>query len=102
MTFEAAMEALTADAVRWDTTAGVLGGAADSTGGLAASPSQFSFAGGTVASLYEETRASVERLLRGGESETAGAAVALRKVRETYEGTDQAARDRLAGTWDWS
>lgn len=102
MTFEAAMEALTEDAKRWERIADVVGDAADSAASLTARPSQFSFAGGTVATGFEDVRVIVEQLLRGGETQLAGAGTALRAVRSTYEGTDEAAKSRLAGTWDWS
>jgi hypothetical protein len=102
MTFEAAMQALTDDAKRWDGVADATGTAASTAGALTAHPSQFSFTGGAVATAFEELRAVVENLLRDGSAEMAGAATALRQVRATYEGTDEAARQRLAGTWDWS
>ncbi|MBT0993258.1 hypothetical protein KIN34_03010 [Cellulomonas sp. DKR-3] len=101
MTFEAAMQALTDDAKRWDGVADVTRTAADSAGSLSVRPSQFSFAGGAVSTSFEEIRSVVEGLLRGGSAEMAGAATALRQVRATYEGTDEAAKQRLAGTWDW-
>jgi uncharacterized protein YukE len=100
MTFEAAMQALTDDAKRWDRVADAARTAADTAGSLTTHPSQFSFAGGAVASSFEEVRAIVEQLLRGGSTEMAGAATALRQVRATYEGTDESAKQRLAGTWD--
>lgn len=102
MTFEAAMQALTDDAKRWDGVADATRTAADKAGGLTVHASQFSFAGGSVSTAFEDVRSLVEELLRGGATEMAGAATALRQVRTTYEGTDEAARQRLAGTWDWS
>lgn len=100
MSFETALDALTSDARLWDEISQELGGAARSASGLVLDPSQFSFAGGGVAASYESARARVQALLDGGERETEGAATALLQVRQTYEGTDQAARAELEGVWD--
>lgn len=101
MSFSTAMDALQQDAVRWDETADGLQAAGSIVRSLAVPAAAFSFAGGDVQAVYEELRARVETLLSEGETETAGAAVALRAVRRTYEGADQAAKDRIAGLWAW-
>ncbi len=99
MTVSVALEALTRDAQRWDTVSGELGKAAGAAAGLGLSEQVFSFAGGSVASTYESVRAQVEQMLRGGVTETAGAAAALRQVRTAYESTDEATRTSLQGLW---
>ncbi|ACQ82073.1 hypothetical protein Bcav_3831 [Beutenbergia cavernae DSM 12333] len=102
MSFEAAMQALTDDANRWRTVAGELNSASTSAGGLGLAASQFSFAGATVSQTYENLRAHVQEVLSQGNTEITGAAAELDQVRTTYEGTDQAAKDRLNGTWNWN
>lgn len=101
MSFEAAMEALSNDSRLWDGVSQELYEASRVASGLSLAPSQFSFAGDNVAATYETARAKVEALLKGGESETAGASAALLQVRRTYEGTDEAARASLEGVWDF-
>jgi len=96
-----ALEALTADANRWDGVAQELTGAANAADRLALSEKTFSFAGSSVAASYEAVRAYVEQLLRSGASETTGAAAELRRVRTAYESADEAARAALRGLWSW-
>ena len=99
MSITTALDALTADANRWEGVADELGGAGDAAAALWLPRSAFSFAGGDAAATYEAVRAHVESLLRGAQSEVVGAAAALRQVRATYEGTDDAARAALQATW---
>lgn len=99
MSVTVALEALTADANRWDAVSGALTGAARAAGDLGLSEKTFSFAGGSVSSTYEAVRAHVQQLLRQGGAETAGAAAALRQVRTAYESTDEATRSGLQGLW---
>lgn len=100
MSVTIALDALSKDAARWDEVSEALGGAAHSAGGLRLDDSAFSFAGGAAASTYESVRSRVESLLRGGESETSGAADALLEVKRAYEGMDRAAAAALNGAWD--
>ncbi|WHP19160.1 hypothetical protein [Cellulomonas sp. ES6] len=101
MNVTAALDALTADAALWDETADGLEDARTRVIGLHVRPRAFSFAALGVADTYESLRAQVERLLQEREAASGGAATALRRVRATYEGADQDARDRIAGLWTW-
>lgn len=100
MSFEIAMQALTADAGKWDATADMLATAASAAGGLVASEAEFSFAGGDVAAAYESTRAFVQDYLSKGAKEAGGAADALRAVRAAYEGSDTSASNEVMSKWE--
>ena len=99
MTMQAALQALSTDATRWDEVSDALGQARDAAAGLALPASTFSFAGGEAAAAYDAVRAHVHSLLDGGVQETSGAAATLRQVRKAYEGTDEAARAGISGLW---
>jgi uncharacterized protein YukE len=101
MTFKASMEALTKDAQRWDDTAEMLQKARADCADMTLRAQDFSFMGGDVHKQYEEVRSFMEDYLRDGERETSGAGDALRKVHNTYEGADEAAKDRLKSAWEW-
>jgi hypothetical protein len=101
MTFKASMEALTNDAKRWDDTAEMLQTARNNCADMTLRAQDFSFMGGDVHKQYEEVRSFVEDYLRDGVRETSGAGDALRKVHSTYQGSDDAAKDRLKSAWEW-
>lgn len=102
MTLQAAYQALTDDAAKWDATAKVLGDCATTVSALDLTSEDFSW----IAPLtglddsYSATRAHVEEILRAGAEETHRIATALLKVRSIYEGSDTHARDGLHGVWD--
>lgn len=101
MSFKTSMHALSADAKRWDDTSDKLATAAKAAGGMTISPAAFTFVGGDAHTAYESLRSYAEGYLREGSNETSGAAAALRKVRNTYEGSDERAKDRLHKKWQW-
>jgi hypothetical protein len=101
MTFKASMDALTKDAKRWDDTASMLQRARADCADMTLRAQDFSFMGGDVHKQYEEVRSFVEDYLRDGVRETSGAGDALRKVHSTYQGSDDAAKDRLKSAWEW-
>lgn len=101
MSFKTSMDALSADANRWDTTATMLATAAKAAGGMTLSPSSFTFVGGNAYQAYESLRSHTEEYLQKGSNETSGAAAALRKVRDTYEGSDEGAKQKIVSKWQW-
>lgn len=101
MSFGTALEALTADAKRWDVISDGLDAARGAAASLQLDDADFSFAGGDLAASYESVRSRVQQLLRQGREETSGAAGTLLDVRRVYEGTDAAARADIEGLWTW-
>lgn len=101
MTFQTSMDAMTKDAARWDDTAAVLKTAAADCKGMTLRAQDFSFAGGDVHSEYEKARAYMEQFLTDGQSATSGAAAALKKARDIYEGSDEAAKKNIEAAWKW-
>jgi hypothetical protein len=101
MTFKASMEALTKDAKRWDDTAEMLQKARADCADMTLRAQDFSFLGGDVHQQYEEVREFMQDYLRDGERETSGAGDGLRKVHSTYQGSDEAAQQRLKSAWEW-
>jgi hypothetical protein len=101
MSFEIAMQALLADANRWDAASDRLSRVSTDTGQLYLSPGSFSFAGGDAHSAYEEVREFVRDLTSSGSGETSGAAQALREVHQYYRSADQSTRDEMQARWQW-
>lgn len=101
MTFQTSMDAMTKDSHRWDDTAAMLKTASSDCSGMAVRAQDFSFMGGEVHTEYEKVRAFMEQYLRDGWRETAEAAAALRKARDIYEGTDEAAKRSIEAAWKW-
>lgn len=102
MTLQSSLDALESDAVRWDTTSHTLADAGTAAQGLALGTSQLSWAADEtgLTATYEQIRAKVAGLLTEGGEQTGAIATRLRQVKRDYEGTDEAARARLAGSWD--
>lgn len=101
MSFKASMEALQKDAKRWDDTAEMLQTAKSDCAAMTLRAQDFSFMGGEVHKEYEEIRDFMEDYLADGQRATSGAADALRKVHETYQGSDDNAKERLKSSWEW-
>ena len=101
MTLKVALEALAADAVVWDDVSSTLGGARDSAVGLTVSEAQMSWAADVTGLLqtYESIRSKTQTLLGDGATQTSTMAEGLRQVKATYEGSDQAAVERLSSAW---
>ena len=101
MTLKVALEALAADAGVWDDVSSTLGGARDSATGLTVTQGQMSWAADVTGLLqtYESMRSKTETLLGDGSTQTSTIAHGLRQVKTTYEGSDQAAVDRLSSAW---
>ena len=101
MTLKVALEALASDAGVWDDVSTTLGSARDSATGLTVTQGQLSWASDVTGLLqtYEAMRAKTEQLLGGGATQTATIAQGLRIVKTTYEGSDQAAVERLSSAW---
>ncbi|MFC7488015.1 hypothetical protein ACOCJ7_18375 [Knoellia sp. CPCC 206453] len=101
MSFEVALQALGDDAAVWDDVSSTLSTATTSASSLTLSTSQLSWAADVVGltTTYESMRAKIERLLREGTTETDTIAANLRTVKTTYEGHDEAAKQRLAAAW---
>jgi len=99
LSFEASIDALTADSRRWDDSADMLATAAKTVGGMRLGPDVFGFAGGNAYEAYESIRSYTEEYLQKGSHETSGAAAALRQVRDTYEGSDEEAKQKFASKW---
>ena len=102
MTLQAAYQALTDDAGKWDATSKVLSDSAATVAGLTLTSEDFSWIGPLtgLTDSYSETRTHVEEILRAGAAETHRIATTLLKVRSIYEGSDTHARDGLHGVWD--
>ena len=81
MTLKVALEALASDAGVWDDVSTTLGSARDSASGLTVTQGQMSWA------------SAVTGLLQTYEAQ------GLRTVKTTYEGSDQAAVERLSSAW---
>src|SRR6476469_7668080 len=101
MTLKVALEALSSDAGVWDDVSTTLGSARDSATGLTVTQGQMSWAADVTGLLqtYEAMRSKTERLLGGGATQTSTIAQGLRTVKTTYEGSDQAAVQRLSSAW---
>lgn len=101
MSFEVALEALGDDAGVWDGVSGTLSTATTSASSLTLTTSQLSWAAEVVGltTTYESMREKIERLLREGTTATETIAANLRTVKTTYEGHDEAAKQRLASAW---
>jgi len=101
MTLKVALEALASDAGVWDDVSSTLGSARDSASGLTVTQAQMSWASDVTGLLqtYEAMRAKTEGLLGGGATQTSTIAQGLRTVKTTYEGSDQAAVERLSSAW---
>ncbi|MFQ6172657.1 hypothetical protein ACK8HX_13695 [Oryzobacter sp. R7] len=101
MSFRVALEALSADAGVWDEVSTTLDGASTTAAGLGLTTSQLSWAAEVVGltATYESMRAKTERLLGEGATQTSTIAEGLRTVKTTYEGSDEAAKQRLESAW---
>ena len=101
MSFEVAIQALQDDAVVWDGVSATLSTATTSATSQTLTTSQLSWAADVVGltETYESMRAKIEKLLREGTTETNTIAANLRTVMTTYEGHDEAAKQRLASAW---
>jgi uncharacterized protein YukE len=99
--FKTALNALTKDAKRWDDTADMLKKAKSDCAAMTLRTQDFSFLGGDVYKEYEAARKFMEDYLGDGERATSKAASALRKVRTTYEGSDERAKRNIESAWDW-
>ena len=102
MSVEVAIEALEKDAVKWEDSADALSKASSQAATQDLSDYEFSFIGTTVGltSTYAEIQNKVANLCAGGYHEMTAIAAELRAVKTTYEGTDEAAKAKLQGTWD--
>jgi len=104
MTIQAAMEALTSDAKRWDEVSTALSTASGTASGLALGSSVFPQLLGMsdldLDGIYTQLQSKVEHLLSEGSTETGAIADALVQVRKDFESTDQSVRDALKGVWD--
>ncbi len=101
MSIAMSYDALSEDAERWDDVADRLatmrGGAVD---GIDLIRGAFSFAATDAADLYATVHAQVLGLLAdGGETQTRGAATALREIREEFETLEQNHVNDLEGLW---
>ncbi|NBE52157.1 hypothetical protein [Streptomyces boluensis] len=101
MTFKASMDALTADAKRWDDTAAMLQTAGGKCADMTLRAQDFSFLGGDTHEAYEAVREFMKGFLLDGERAASGAGNALIKVRNTYEGSDETAKQNLKEAWEW-
>jgi hypothetical protein len=101
MDLKVALAALASDARVWDDVSSTLGGARGSATGLTVTEGEMSWAADVTGLLqtYEAMRSKTARLLAGGETQTATIARGLLTVKATYEGSDQAAVERLASAW---
>jgi len=101
MTLKVALEALAQDAGVWDDVSSTLGGARDSASSLTVTEGQMSWAADVTGLLqtYESMRSKTQTLLGDGSTQTSTIAQGLRQVRTTYEGSDQAAVERLSSAW---
>lgn len=101
MTLKVALEALAEDAGVWDEVSTTLASARDSAAGLTVTENEMSWASDVTGLLqtYESMRSKTEALLGGGATETSTIAEGLRTVKTTYEGSDQAAVERLSSAW---
>ena len=104
MTIQAAMEALTADAKRWDEVSTALSTASGTASGLTlasgAFPRLLGMSDLDLDGLYNRLQSKVQVLLAEGSTETDAIADALIQVRKDFESTDQSVRDALKGVWD--
>lgn len=100
MGIKVALEALTADAARWDGTSATLSTAASAASGLYLG-TELSFAADLsgLRETYIDLVSHVAGLLSQGAAETSAIADTLLDVRAAYESTDAGARDQYAGTW---
>jgi hypothetical protein len=100
-TLKVALEALAADAGVWDDVSTTLTSARDSASGLTVTEGEMSWASDVTGLLqtYEAMRSKTEGLLGGGATQTSTIATGLRTVKSTYEGSDQAAVERLSSAW---
>lgn len=101
MTFQTSMQAMSSDSKRWDDTAAMLGTAASDCAAMTLRAQDFSFLGGEVHQQYETVRAFMQQYLNDGHRETSEAAASLRKARDIYEGTDEAAKHSIESAWQW-
>lgn len=101
MTFQTSMDAMTKDAKRWDDTAAMLKTAVADCKAMTLRAQDFSFAGADVHAEYEKARAYMEGYLGDGQRETSSAAAALKKARDIYEGSDEAAKKGIESAWQW-
>ena len=101
-TLQAALDALSHDATTWDDVSSTLSSAATSASGEFLDDDQFSWAGSAtgLTATYAALKDKIAGLCAGGSQETAAAAQELRNVKTTYEGTDEAAKNKLHGVWD--
>ncbi len=101
MTLKVALEALASDAGVWEDVSTTLGTARDSASGLTVTQGQMSWASDVTGLLqtYEAMRSKTEGLLGAGATQTSTMAQGLRTVKTTYEGSDQAAVERLSSAW---
>ncbi|ACQ78672.1 hypothetical protein Bcav_0408 [Beutenbergia cavernae DSM 12333] len=101
MTYEVAMEALAEEAVLWYEVANGLRSAANSVNGLGVVERAFTFLGDGFDQQYEQVRTRIHDLLVDGANTVQGASEELRYVHATYASTDEAAKARLDGQWNW-
>jgi hypothetical protein len=94
-----ALDALEADAVLWTRAAADLRAAATTTEGQRLDPDAFSFAGESVAAVYEALRVEVAALLRAGADNLDAVAAALRRSAATYAAEDAAGAHRLRAVY---
>lgn len=101
-TLQAALDALAHDATTWDDVSATLSTAGTSAAGEVLTDDQFSWAGSAtgLSETYAALKDKIAGLCQNGSQETTAAAAELRNVKTTYEGTDDAAKNRLNGVWD--
>jgi len=88
--FEAALDDFKGEAKIWDGISDDLAKAAGAVSGLTLDSTAFKSGGDGAARSYESVRSAVEKLLRGGATETAGAAQALRQAKDLYQKEEDA------------
>lgn len=99
-TLAQAAGALEADSGLWSTASTGLKSAATSANGVVISDSDWPVRG-TLEVYYRDLQDKVVGLLKGGSTETGDLSDYLIEIRDTLTGTDQSARDALAGLWDF-
>lgn len=100
MTLQASLDALTHDAKEWHDTSTKLQECVNLVARLQLTH-EFSWMGYLVDTQtnYEAMRSHIETILKAGVKETDKVGDALVAVRDTFEGTDQAAKDKIASKW---
>jgi hypothetical protein len=104
MSLEVALDALQKDADKWSDTATTLSAAHDGATSITLTIKEFSWAGEhtDLLATYQEAQTKIAELCRQGAAEATGIKDALIATKTTYAGTDEAAKAKLDGVWDYS